>query len=200
MKIPAALIAILATSASLPGVTLYEMIVTSDVVFTHDSNGVNDPTPIPDAGSATIGSVGSFSWGNLATDTTPNTATFSGTSFTAGDWGGQGTFTSTTIDVSLSTSATITATGSSTFNSPPTEFFNFFYSLDGGASITFASGPEIVDVSAADELLVGFDFNHNGSSDNVNVSALSVDADVIPEPSSVILGGVGLLALLRRRR
>ena len=176
--------------------TVYTM--NGAATFEHDSNGENLPPPIPSAGSGP-GTTGTFSWGNLASDTTSNTAVFSGTTFAAADWGGDGTFSSTTIDVSAATEITITAAGSSTFNIIPTEFFNFFYTLGGGAPITFASGVNpVVDVTGVDDLVVGFDFNHNGSGDNANVSELSVDA--VPEPSSALLGSLALLGLLRRRR
>jgi hypothetical protein len=168
------------------------------VTFEHNSDGTNDPAPLPDAGSTPVESTGTFSWGSISSDTTPKTADFSGTSFTASDWGGDGRFTSVGINVTDQTEATITATGSSEFNNAPAEFFNFFYSLDGGSPVNFISGIETIDVSEAAEMNVGFAFNHDGGDDNVTVSQLSVDA--IPEPTSAFLGGLGLLTLLRRRR
>ena len=168
-------------------------------LFEHDSDGTNSPAPLPSAGSAAVGSTGTFAWGNLSTDTTTNTAEFSGTTFSASDWGGDGTFTSTKINVSAFTEATITATGSSTFNNTPTEFFNFFYQMGDGAQVDFSSGTNpVIDVTGITDLVVGFKFNHDGASDSASVSALSVEA--IPEPSNFLLGGLALLSLFVRRR
>ncbi len=168
-------------------------------LFEHDSNGTNFPAPIPLAGSSLVGSTGVFSWGDLATGTTPNTAEFSGTTFSASDWGGDGTFSSVTIDVSSVNEVTITGTGTSVFNTSPPEFFNFFYTLDGGSPVNFSSGANpVVNVTGINDLVVGFAFNHNGSGDNANVTALSVET--VPEPSSALLGGLALFAFVRRRR
>lgn len=173
--------------------TIYQMSVDSDVMFTHTT-----AMPLAD-GSAVIGTTGTFAFDSLATDTTANTATFSGTEFQANDWGGNGTFSSIGIDVSEFASVTISGAGTSVF-AASTEFFNFFYTLDGGTPINFAPGDEVVDTSGASNLVVGFAFNHNGASDNVQVTNLSVDGVAVPEPSAALLGGLGLLALMRRRR
>lgn len=174
--------------------TIYQMSVDSDVMFTHTT-----AMPLAD-GSAVIGTTGTFAFDSLSTDGSANTATFSGTGFQANDWGGNGTFSSIGIDVSEFASVTISGAGTSVFNTPPAEFFNFFYTLDGGTPINFAPGDEVVDTSGASNLVVGFAFNHNGGSDNVQVTNLSVDGVAVPEPSAALLGGLGLLALMRRRR
>lgn len=157
------------------------------------------------AGSTSL-THGTFSWGVLATDGSANTATFSGSSFSSADWGGTGTYTSTTIDVSGLTEVDIKFAGSSVFNSTPTEFFNFFYQIDGGSLVSFGSltaspggsvsGTQNVPLSSNSSLVVGFSYNHNGSSDNAIVSQL----EVVPEPTAALLGSLGLLGLLRRRR
>ncbi|BDS05981.1 hypothetical protein NT6N_10210 [Oceaniferula spumae] len=177
-----------------------------DVTFEHDSDGINAPSPLPAAGSQAVAG-GTFSWGNLATDTTPNTAVFSGTSFTASDWGGDGTYTSAAIDVTGVASATISFAGSSVFAAGG-ELFNFFYQVDGGSVQNFGastgdgsvvSGNQLVNFSGNTNLVVGFTYNHNGVTDGVSVTDLSVSA--VPEPSTFgLLGLAGLASLLRRRR
>ena len=181
-------------------VTLYEMVVINDVSFEHDSNGTNAPTPLPDAGSALIEGIGTFEWEDLATDTTSNTAVFSSTGFEAREWGGEGIFTSSTIGLTSFDSVTINAVGESVSTDSSDEVFNFFYSLDGGANINFSSGPVTLDVSSATSLLVGFIFDHNGVDDRIEVSELNVTGIPVPEPSTVILGGLGLFSFVRCRR
>lgn len=56
------------------------------------------------------------------------------------------------------------------------------------ASITLASG------------ITGLRFNFAGGQQNGGVGYKELDVTVIPEPSTALLGGLGLFALLRRRR
>lgn len=204
-QVTAALLA--AFPASSAHAALYSL--SESASFSHTSNSNNFGAAASGsnwaAGSTPLAN-GAFSWGTLATDTTANTATFGAGGFTASDWGGDGTYTSVTIDVSGLEGVNIAYAGSSTFNSVPTEYFHFFYQVDGGGLQTFGSliasgtvtGTQSVLLSGNTSLVVGFRFNHNGASDNATVTELSVTA--IPEPAAAMLGSLGLLALLRRRR
>jgi hypothetical protein len=187
--------------------TLFDFGTTNDASFEHDSNGTNSPAPIPAAGSQVL-NTGTFEWGSLATDTTPNTAVFSGGTFAANDWGGIGTFTSIAIDVSGIDAVNLSAQFDGFYNLA-SEFSGFFYDI-GGGPITFGAGVEGVtysdqpvgitglDVSAASELVVGFRYSHNGSSEFFGVDSLTVSE--IPESSGLLVGVIGLLGLIRRRR
>ncbi len=164
--------------------------------------------PLASPGSASL-TGGTFAWGSLSTDSTPNTASFLGSNFNALDWGGDGTYTSTSIDVSAFDSVTVRATGSSAFNVPSTEFFRFFYQLDATAPTNFVdanSGQNVnqtlaLSTTGFSSLRVGFAYNHNGSGDTANVSALSVESVAVPEPSSALAVGVaGVAWIVRRRR
>ncbi len=206
--IPLPAIAVIATVFA-PSATAALFTLSENASFTHTTSS-NDFGASASGSNWASGSTnltnGTFSWGTLATDTTANTATFGVGGFTASDWGGDGTYTSVTIDVSGLDGVNISYEGSSVFNSSPTEFFDFFYQIDGGAPQAFGtlavsgsvSGTQEVLLSGNNSLVVGFRFNHNGASDNAEVTELTVTA--IPEPSAALLGSFGLLALLRRRR
>lgn len=93
-----------------------------------------------------------------------------------------------------------------------TRFFNPQYSTNGGSSWTNWGGSITAPTTAAysrtlsagltDEFLIRFLPKNDGSNikayfDNVVISAEGV---TIPEPSTALLGGIGFLLLLRRRR
>lgn len=144
--------------------------------------------------------------GTPLTDGSTNSFITAAGALTASDWGGDGAFKTSPIDVSSETSITISLVGSGTFNTAPAEYFTWYYTLDGGTPVTvsMATGSNVsynqtwdsVDVSTASTLEVGFTFSHNGSSDGFNITSVTV----VPEPSIALLGGIGLLGLLRRRR
>lgn len=48
--------------------------------------------------------------------------------------------------------------------------------------------------------ITGLRFNFSGGQQNGGVGYKEIDVQVIPEPSAALLGGLGMLALLRRRR
>lgn len=199
MKSPKTLLLVAALSCfaySASGQTIFEMSTVSGSTFEHDSDGTNNPSPLPNAGSeATAGGV--FSWGNLLTDTTPNTATFSGTTFTSTDWGGNGTYTSTTISINTLSSVTINAVGNIASSDLGSDTFNFFYQLDDGSQISFADTLSNLNVAGIDNLIVGFTYNMNGASDIVTVSELSV----VPEPGTyALLSGICALGFVMLNR
>lgn len=194
---------ILAVSIALVGTPLLSAaLYTSDfsvdgIGFTHTTN-----SPPPSSGTAS-GSNWTISFSQTpSTDATTNSFITSGGSLTAKDWGGAARFETNLIDVSAVSSVDITGLGSGTFNTS-SEFFEWFYSIDGATPVTASKATGTfnhtfsnVDVSAGSMLLVGFTFNHDGASDGFNVSSVTV----IPEPSTTLLGALGALVLLRRRR
>ncbi len=188
---------------------LFSLADTDDVSLSHSTSA---PTAAPpQSGNVALGN-GAFSWGTLASDSGGNTATFSGGTFQSADWGGLGTFTSNSINVTSLSFADIAGDYSGSFNTD-TEFSNFFYSLDGGTPVEFGQGVEDatatnqavgitgIDLAGATSMVVGFSFSHNGGSDSFDVGSLTVTA--VPEPSTYALGILGLVALMvfaRRRR
>ena len=135
------------------------------------------------------------------------------------DWGGSGTLTSDTINITSSgtfdfSGSAVTVSDGPAFN-VSSEGFEWFYAINGGTEVAFGGvgqgfgGSDVGDgvdlsdsvtdiaVSSGDTLQVGFNFNVNGANDGFEVSSMSVD--VIPEPSTALLSSLGLLALLRRR-
>jgi hypothetical protein len=162
----------------------------------------------PQSGSISVGN-GTFSWGNLVTDGTANTANNTANGFFASDWGGTGTYTSAPIDLTGQATIDITGTYSGSFNSS-SEFSNFFYTLDGsstdfGIGIKDANANDVtttiedLDVTGFSTLTVGFTFSHDGASDSFQVSELTVDAPPIPEPATLALGTLGAAVLFRRK-
>lgn len=121
------------------------------------------------------------------TDATPNEFSVNSGAMTVQDFGGPGTFASQSIDVSGLASVDISGAGFQLGDDVLTgaEFFEFFYSLDGGAPVSVSipntsDGTPIsysvlgLDVSAASSLVVGFSFNLNGAGDGFAVTNLSV--------------------------
>jgi len=199
------LTSLLASLTASANAQIFTLADTTDLALSHTSADLAAAPPT--AGSANVGN-GVFSWGSLGSDTTANTAEFSSGVFTSSDWGGDGTFTSNALDVSSLSSVSISASFDGLFNTG-TEFSNFFYQLDGGSIVEFGMGLEditytaelvtqTVDVSAANSLVVGFTFNHNGSSDFFDVNSLTV----VPEPSrfALLAGCCGLVSVMLRRR
>ncbi|MEM8873258.1 MAG: PEP-CTERM sorting domain-containing protein [Planctomycetota bacterium] len=204
----AASVAAFASSLS-HAATLFTLADTDDVALSH-SSADTDAAP-PTAGGVDLGN-GTFTWGDLLTDSGGNTAEFSAGVFTSADWGGLGTFESDAIDVSAVATVDIAGTFSGFFNTGA-EFSNFFFSTDGGVNFTdFGAGVEDatatnqavsvngLDVSTASTLIVGFTFSHNGGSDSFDVGSLTVEGTPIPEPMTVAAGLLGIGGIMLRRR
>jgi hypothetical protein len=192
---------------------IFNLADTDDVSLSHSS--ADTSASPPNAGSLDLGS-GTFEWTSLATDSGGNTAEFSSGTFTSSDWGGGANYNSDSIDLTGFTSIDISVQFDGEFNNAPGEFSYFYYSLITGPSSTvtnFGVGVENttytdetitvsgIDVTGFDQLQVGFEFSHNGSSDFFNVDSFTVSA--VPEPSAYALlsGMLGLTwVMLRRRR
>jgi Secretion system C-terminal sorting domain len=104
------------------------------------------------------------------------------------DWGGPGSWRSTTIDVSSYTTISISASGQTVGNGANStgEFFSYLYILDGGAPvITNAGNPGSysvvnLNVASATTLVVGFNFNVNGANDGFEISDFQVFNTPLP--------------------
>ena len=110
------------------------------------------------------------------------------------DFGGTGTFASAVIDVSGVATLDITALGEvigSDVQNGGSEFFEYYYSIDGGAPVTTPknvnnAGDDLnyavvgLDVSSASTLVVGFSCNVNGGGDGYEISSFLVNATLLP--------------------
>ncbi|MEM8835581.1 MAG: hypothetical protein AAGD00_07155 [Planctomycetota bacterium] len=142
-----------------------------------------------------------------STDTTDNFFRTNGGALESGDFGGEHQFESFSIDVSSFSSVDFildgATDGSSVFNAG-SEFFEGFYSLDGGTEVqaffTTSDGSlnftETIDTSAASSLVVGFRANINGGGDGFTINSVTVT----PTPGAVALAGIAGFASTRRRR
>ncbi len=178
------LVAVLVTSMSF-GQTLY------DADFSNDGDGFADHTTSmpPAAGPASVsGGMAPNDWilrYDVAptTDTTPNSFSVSGGALVSDDWGGVGIFESVAIDVSSFSNVNISAL--STNSGANGNIFEYFYILDGGSrvssgNISSANGDDVnytvtgLDVSGATSLVVGFEFDENGSGDGYTTTSFQV--------------------------
>jgi len=208
MRIVLAIAAAAGTAGSASaGIDVYAADFSVDGVgLTHDND--NPPPAAPQ----------SFAGPNftLSYDSTPSTDSTTNSFITAGgalqsrDFGGGHRFESDAIDVSAFPSVDLSlvgdTVGSSVFNNTPTEFFEIFFTLDGGAdqvlfstasdgSLDFADS---IDTTGASLLTVGFNTNVNGSGDGFDITSVSVEA--IPTPGAIALMGLAGLTGLRRGR
>lgn len=177
---------ILASDAPTSG-TLY------DADFSNDGDGfpAHSSSSPPVSGPTSVGPFGSsFNQWTLSYNTTPNTDgggnsfEVSGDELQSRDWGGQGIFTSQSINVSGVSSVDISATGLNVgANDGP---FTYFYILDGGSrvetNVSSSNGNPVnysivgLDVSSVSTLEVGFEFSENGSNQGYDVSEFIVTA------------------------
>ena len=202
---------ILAVTTGNSAITIY------DIDFSVDSHGETHSG----SGSFTAGSFDgenwTLDWPDVQTDSTTNEFITTGGIIRVQDWGGTGTVTSDPITITdagtvgISGAAVAIADGPA-FNAG-SEGLTWFYILNGvtidsgllgngtavdGTDLGFSFSA--IPVSSGDTLVVGFEVDVNGVSDGAEISSLTVDFAPIPEPSAALLGGLGLLTLLLRRR
>lgn len=177
--------------------TLYEADFTSEGDGFPDHTTTNPPATGPafvNGGSATSpeGRWTASYQSAPSTDTTDNEFSVNSGVLRIQDWGANpGRWESFTIDVSSVYTVTITATGQtigSGVQNASSEFFEYFYTLDGGADIVTGvpltddtAGTPVnysvvnIDVSGASTLTVGFSFQVDGASDGYEISAYTVE-------------------------
>ncbi|MBV7268921.1 lamin tail domain-containing protein [Winogradskyella luteola] len=166
------------------GQTLY------DADFSTDGDGFADHTTAspPAAGPASVtGGAAPNDWvlrydTEPATDGTANSFSVSGGALVSDDWGGVGIFESASIDVSLFSNVNISAITQVTGANG--DIFSYFYILDGGSRVEtvmsdFSSdliySVSSLDVSGATSLVVGFEFDENGSGDGYTTTSFKVE-------------------------
>jgi len=131
------------------------------------------------------------------------------------DWGGEARWESFPIDVSGVDSVQITALGAA-LGEPQnagSEFFEYFYTLDGGAEEATPVSPSgegepvnsaiVVDVAGVDSMTVGFAFNLNGGGDGYEISSIEVTdpiADEQPPAITVLAPADDAVAVVRNVR
>ncbi len=155
---------------------------TDGIGLRHDTN-----QPPPENGSA-VGVNWEISWTRPQTDGSENFFITDGGALISEDWGGEGVFMTSAIDVSALDVAFISASaetrGVDVFN-VGSEQFQWFYALDGGVRIAGEAintdgsldYREMIDVSLADSLVIGFRFDINGAGDGFSVNSLRVTDD-----------------------
>ncbi len=174
-----------------------------DADFSNEGDGIpdhstsNPPAPGP---FAVMGGTPPNSWtagysSTPSTDNSDNEFSVNGGVLRIQDFGGTGTFASASIDVSALNFVDITATGifiGSDVQNAAGEFFEYYYSLDGGAPVTtqVVGGNQgdpanynvtNLDVSAASTLVVGFTFDVNGAGDGYEIASYTVtNAGTLP--------------------
>jgi hypothetical protein len=175
--------------------------------FSNNDDGFADHTSDspPTSAPKSVGPFGAISnkWflsytSTPSTDGSANSFKVSGTELVSDDWGGQGIFKSQNIDVSAINAVDISAL---TVNSGANDnTFKYFYILNGGArvestNISSTNGNNIdytisgLDVSAVNSLVVGFEFDENGSGDGYTTSSFTVSTAAAATPG-ITLGSV----------
>jgi len=205
-------IAVVAASAGIASannnVTLFDADFTGSGGFTHTT-----ASPLPAApNSVTVNNFDLFYPSTISTDTSENFFRVNGGVLESSDFGGTHGLTSGVLDVSTFDLVTFTLTGetvgSDVFNNAGVEFFEGFYSLDGGSDVSVANTTADgdlsftidIDVSAASTLEVGLLSNVNGGGDGFEISSITVSGKPIPAPGAAALFGLAGLTAARRRR
>lgn len=190
--------------------TIYQADFSAVNLIDHTSTG-NAVEPSPQAAS-------NFTFGYTGTPSSDSTLNFFGTdgdSLISSDFGTEHFMITSVIDVSalgiVDISITNAFLGVDSFNNSPSEFIEYYYSLDGGLSTTFFSftddpnGPDLnalerVDVSSASDLVIGVTANVNGAGDGWDMTELSVSTVPLPAGLPLLLGAGAALGLVRARR
>ena len=159
-----------------------------------------------------------LTFGSLDTDGTTNEFITVGGVMRVQDWGGTGTITSDSIPITSNGTVDISGAAAAIAIGPAFnvsgEGLTWFYTLNSttttsallGNGTSSNNGMDLsnsfnsVAVSSGDTLLVGFTIDVDGVSDGAEISALTVDFTAVPEPTTALLSGLALLALLMRRR
>jgi hypothetical protein len=182
---------------------------------THDTGG-SDPIE----GSPIVGANWTLSFPSPSSDGTTNEFITVGGLMRVQDWGGDGTVTSNPITITGDGTVDIIGAalsiGSDSFNNVGTEGITWFYTLNTTTTTLYLGETELggpvgagtdvgntfspVAVSNGDTLSVGFTVEVDGADDGVEVTSVTVDFTAVPEPTTALLSGLSLLALLRRRR
>lgn len=201
-------IALLSLSPGLyAGVPLFDADFSGEAGFTH-----TDSAPIPDGPqSLNVNNFELFYTTEVFTDSTENFFRVSGGVLESSDFGATHGLRSPVLDVSSFPSVRFELTGETVgfdvFNNQGApEFFEGFYSLDGGAEMSVGrtiddgslSFSVEIDTSAATQLEVGLLSFINGAGDGFTIT--SITAEGIPSPGAVGLLGIAGLAAARRRR
>ncbi|MEN8900502.1 MAG: hypothetical protein ABF247_04305, partial [Nonlabens sp.] len=179
--------------------------------FSNNGDGFADHTSAspPATGPTSVGPFGASpnSWGlsyEIApgTDTSANSFKVVSGELQSDDWGGQGIFTSQSIDLSSISSISISAIG---VNSGANDNdFTYFYILDNGSRVETVIGATSngdavnysvsnLDVSGNSLLVVGFEFSENGGGDGYDISQFKVTSASSSGNSAPVISNISNL-------
>ena len=204
-----AILAALAVAAAAQAAPLYSADFSQIVVIDHTSNG-NALESSPQAGANFI--IGYPS--NPASDTSLNFFQTDGDSLISSDFGGDHFMISDSIDVSgwdeVSVDFLADFVGTDSFNNSPTEYIQYFFTLDGGSQQQFyyftgtpnasnLNASTLVDVTGISSMTIGLNANVNGGGDGFDLTSATVTGTIaVPEPTSPVLTVLAGLAIRRR--
>ncbi|WGH75406.1 lamin tail domain-containing protein [Tenacibaculum tangerinum] len=166
--------------------------------FSNNGDGFADHTTSnpPAAGPISIGPFGATTnqWfvsysTTPATDGTTNSFKVNDGALISDDWGGQGIFTSQSIDISAISVISISAIGTNIGAND--DSFTYFYILDGGTRVettveSTVNGDPVnyniynLDVATNNTIQVGFEFNENGDGNGYSIASFTVSETANP--------------------